>query len=129
MRATTTKILQNSVYKQECSMIFTGSGRVGRRVALSVCMCVCDIASPVTLNLSHVTYHMQCVAWFFSIIFCFFIKISISILKNWTKWLSLLVEGLLSMWPNLSSFLRVSVPAMDDFLALFVTPNDWPNVF
>ena len=55
------KILQNSMYDQECSMVFTDFGPlglVGPRVAMSVCLCVCDIASPVTCHLSHVMCHM-----------------------------------------------------------------------
>ena len=61
-------------------------GRVGHRVAMSVCLFVCDIASPVTYHLSHIMCLM-----IYSIIFSssflqfnFFFNFDFN-LKKWDK--------------------------------------------
>ena len=103
------RILQNLMYKQECSMVFTDSVLWAGPVVDSPCPSVC--VSVILRHLSHVICHMSHITCnvsnelFYNIfstqknlilkkIFLF------HFLKNETKWLSQLVEGLLSTWPN-----------------------------
>ena len=58
MRATTTKILQNSMYDQECNMVFIDSALMDGLVVDSPWLTVCVSVSLHHL-LSHVTCHMS----------------------------------------------------------------------